>query len=82
MKSSSASSASSPLLLFSIGADNWTEQCPWRLPISNRTQCQCNGMQFARQIQPIVNMTIRGMIFYQGERVPTRPTANRRLPGR
>ena len=48
-------------------ADNWTEECPWRMPISNRTQCQCNGMQYARQQQPIVNMTIKGMIFYQGE---------------
>jgi len=48
-------------------ADNWTEQCPWRLPIANRTQCQCNGMLFARQIQPIVNMTIKGMVFWQGE---------------
>jgi len=48
-------------------ADNWTEECPWQLPISNRTQCQCNGMQWARQQQPIVNMTIRGMIWYQGE---------------
>ena len=48
-------------------ADNWTEQCPWQLPISNRTQCNCNGMQFARQQQPILNMSIAGMIFYQGE---------------
>ena len=44
-------------------ADNWTEECPWHDPIQNRSQCMCNGMQFARQIQPIVNMSITGMVF-------------------
>lgn len=48
-------------------SDNWTQECPWTLPMSNRSQCQCNGMQFARQIQPMLNMTIKGMIWYQGE---------------
>jgi len=47
--------------------DNWTQECPWTLPMSNRSQCQCNGMQFARQIQPMLNMTIKGMIWWQGE---------------
>ena len=48
-------------------SDNWTQECPWQDPIENRTQCWCNGMQFARQIQPMINMTIKGMIFWQGE---------------
>jgi len=48
-------------------SDNWTEECPWHMPISNRSQCQCNGMQYARQLQPLLNLTIRGMIFWQGE---------------
>jgi len=48
-------------------ADNWVQSCAVYTPLSNRTYCGCNGMLFARQIQPLVNVTISAILWWQGE---------------
>jgi len=45
--------------------DNWVETCEVYTPLSNRSYCGCNGMLFARQIQPLVNVTIGAIMWYQ-----------------
>ena len=47
--------------------DNWVQSCDVYTPLSNRSYCGCNGMLFARQIQPLVNTTIGAILFWQGE---------------
>ena len=48
-------------------SDNWVQQCSVYTPLENRSYCGCNGMLFARQIQPLVNTTVGAILWWQGE---------------
>jgi hypothetical protein len=48
-------------------ADNWVQSCDVYTPLANRSYCGCNGMLHARQIQPLANVTIGGLAWWQGE---------------
>ena len=47
--------------------DNFAQYCNVSVPLSNRTYCSCNGMLWGSQTQPLLNLTIKGLVYWQGE---------------
>jgi len=47
--------------------DNWVQNCEVFTPITNVSYCSCNSNNFHAHMEPLINTSVKGMLYWQGE---------------